>query len=210
MATTRTVNAPLFGSVRQLALIVVGAVAIYFVYRYTLRYFLWSEESYGYYWQYRLPLIAHVSGGLVALLVGVFQLWSGLNAQVMSTHPVSGRIYLAAVLVGSLAGMVLAVTSALYGFAWGVGVFSLALAWFATTAMALLCIKRRNIKAHRQWMARSYIVTFAFVLFRITTDYVPSEALWNVSLAEMSTAMIWAVWVLPLLTYDLYLQYRQR
>jgi uncharacterized membrane protein YozB (DUF420 family) len=124
----------------------------------------------------------------------------------MRSHPVSGRIYLAAVLVSSLAGMVLAVTSTLYGFAWGVGVFSLAVAWLATTGMALVCIKRRNIKAHRQWMIRSYIVTFAFVLFRLTTDYIPSQALWGVSLADMSIAMIWAVWVLPLLAYDVYLQ----
>lgn len=210
MATARSLDAPFFGGMKKTALVVVGAVALYFVYQYTLKYFVWSEDSYGYYWQYRLPLIAHVSGGLVALLVGVFQLWSGLNAQVMSTHPVSGRIYLAAVLVGSLAGMVLSVTSALYGFAWGVGVFSLALAWLATTGMALVCIKRRNIKAHRQWMIRSYIVTFAFVLFRITTDYVPAEALWGVSLADMSTAMIWAVWALPLLAYDVYLQIRER
>jgi uncharacterized membrane protein YozB (DUF420 family) len=210
MATTRSLNAPFFGGMKKTALIVVGAVAFYFVYQYTLRYFLWSEESYGYYWQYRLPLIAHVGGGLVALLVGVFQLWSGLNAQVMGTHPVSGRIYVAAVLVGSLAGMVLSTTSAVYGFAWGVGLFSLAVAWLATTGMALVCIKRRNIKAHRQWMIRSYIMTFAFVLFRIATDYVPSETLWDVSLAEMSIAMIWPVWVLPLLAYDVYLQYRER
>jgi uncharacterized membrane protein YozB (DUF420 family) len=205
MATTGNMGAPSFGA-RKIALLAVGAVAIYFVYRYTLHYFLWTEESYGYYWAYRLPLIAHVSGGLVALLVGVFQLWSGLNIQAMRSHPVSGRIYLAAVLVSSLAGMVLAVTSTLYGFAWGVGVFSLAVAWLATTGMALVCIKRRNIKAHRQWMIRSYIVTFAFVLFRLTTDYIPSQALWGVSLADMSIAMIWAVWVLPLLAYDVYLQ----
>jgi hypothetical protein len=55
-------------------------------------------------------------------------------------------------------------------------------------------------------MIRSYIVTFAFVLFRLTTDYIPSQALWGVSLADMSIAMIWAVWVLPLLAYDVYLQ----
>ena len=210
MATTATINAPSFGGLKKAALIVVGAVALYFAYRYTLRYFLWSEENYGYYWQYRLPLIAHVSGGLVALLIGVFQLWSGLNAHVMSTHPVTGRIYVAAVLIGSLAAIVLSITSALYGFAWGVGLFSLALAWLATTGMAILCIKRRNIRAHRQWMIRSYIVTFAFVLFRIATDYIPSEELWGVSLAEMSTAMIWPVWVLPLLAYEVCQQYQER
>ena len=210
MATTTNISAPFAGASRKAVLIVVGAFALYFAYQYVLHFFVWSEESYGYYWDYRLSLIAHVGGGLVALLMGVFQLWSGLNAQVMSTHPITGRIYLAAVLVGSLAGMILSVTSAVYGFAWGVGVFSLAVAWLATTGMALLCIKRRNIKAHRQWMIRSYIVTFAFVLFRITTDYIPAEELWGISLAEMSVAMIWPVWVLPLLAYEVYLQYLER
>lgn len=210
MATTTPISAPSFGGLKKSALIVVGAVALYFAYRYALRYLSWSAESYGYYWQFRLPLIAHVSGGLVALLVGIFQLWSGLGTQAMGAHPVTGRIYVTAVLVGSVGALVLAVTSALYGFAWTVGLLSLAGAWLATTATAILCIKRRNITAHRQWMVRSYIVTFAFVLFRIATDYVPFDALWGISLAEMSIAMIWPVWVAPLLAYECYLQYRER
>lgn len=210
MATTTSFNAPVLNGLRKPALIIVGAVALYFAYQYTLHYFVWSEASYGYYWTYRLPLIAHVGGGLVALLVGVFQLWSGTNAQAMGAHPVSGRIYFGAVLVGSLAGMVLSVASALYGFAWAVGVFLLAAAWLATTCTAILCIRRRNVKAHRQWMIRSYIMTFAFVLFRISTDYVPFEAWWGISRQEMSVAMIWPVWVVPLLAYEIYLQYRER
>jgi uncharacterized membrane protein YozB (DUF420 family) len=79
-----------------------------------------------------------------------------------------------------------------------------------TTGTALLCIRRRNVKAHKQWMVRSYIITFAFVLFRLATDYVPAESLWGVSRQEMSIAMIWPVWVLPLLAYEAYLQYRER
>ena len=201
---------PSFGSLRKGVLIVVGALALYFAYSYVLRYFVWSEQSYGYYWPFRLALVAHVTGGLVALLMGVFQLWSGLNANAMGTHPLTGRIYLAGVLVGSLGAIVLAFTSHAYGFGWGVGLFSLAVAWLATTFTALLCIKRRNIRAHRQWMIRSYIVTFAFVIFRIATDYIPAEAWWGISLAEMSTAMIWPVWVLPLLAYEVYLQYQDR
>jgi len=208
--TTTNVGAPLSSNLRKPVLVIVGAIALYFAYQYALRYFSWNEASYGYYWPFRLPLIFHVSGGLLALLVGVFQLWSGASAQAMGAHPLSGRVYVGAVIVGSLAGMVLSVQSAAYGFAWGVGLFCLALAWFATTAMALLCIRRRSIKAHRQWMTRSYIVTFAFVLFRFSTDYVPAEAWWGVSVEEMSIAMIWPVWVVPLLAYELLLQYRER
>ena len=206
--TTPGVSAPASGSLKKPVLIVVGGIALYFAYRYTFHYFRWTEESYGYYWAFRLPLIFHVSGGLIALLVGVFQLWSGTNAQGMAAHPLSGRVYVAAVLLGSLASMILAVQSAAYGFAWVVGLRCLAAAWFATTAMALRCIRSRNIEAHRQWMTRSYIVTFAFVLFRISTDYLPAEAWWGIPADQMAVAMIWPVWVVPLLTYDLYLQHR--
>ena len=90
------------------------------------------------------------------------------------------------------------------------GSLALALAWLVTTGMAIYCIRRRNIKAHREWMIRSYLVTFAFVTFRIVTDYVPYEALWGISRPEMSTAAIWPVWVLPLLAYQVYLQLRER
>jgi uncharacterized membrane protein len=209
MATPTTLAAPSFGSLKKGLLIVVGAVALYFAYSYVLHYFVWSEQSYGYYWQHRLPLVAHATGGLLALVIGVFQLWSGLNAHAMGTHPVTGKIYAAGVLVGSLGAGVLAVTSHVYGFAWGVGLFSMAVAWLAITGTAILCIKRRNIRAHRQWMIRSYILTFGFVTFRIATDYVPAEALWHISLPEMSTAMIWPVWVLPMLACEVHLQYRE-
>jgi len=208
VATAAPLNASSL-SLKKPTLVVVGAVALYFAYRYVLHYFNWSEASYGYYWPVRVPLVAHVTGGLVALLAGVFQLWSGQNSQAMSAHPWSGRAYVGAVLLGSLAAMVLAVRAPAYGFAWGVGLFGLAAAWLTVTLTALLCIKRRNIKAHRQWMTRSYIVTFAFVVFRISTDYVPHEAWWGISAQEMAVAMIWTVWVVPLLAYEIYLQYRE-
>jgi len=212
VATTAPVSAPRLG-LKKPTLIVIGAIALYFAYRYALHYFNWSEASYGYYWPNRIPLIAHITGGLVALLVGVFQLWSGQSSQAMGAHPWSGRAYVGAVLLGSLAAMVLAVTVSVrapaFGFAWGVGLFVLAAAWLTITAIALLCIKHRNVKAHRQWMTRSYIVTFAFVLFRVSTDYLPHEAWWGITAAEMAVTMVWTAWVVPLLAYEIYLQYRE-
>lgn len=210
MATPTTAVTSSFNSLGKGALLLVGVVALYFAYTYVLPYSVWNEQSYGYYWPNRLPLAAHATGGLLALLAGVFQLWSGFNGRAMSTHPLTGRVYLAGVLVGSLGALVLSFTSHLYGFAWGVGLFSLATAWLAITLMALLCIKRRKIRPHKQWMVRSYILTFAFVTFRIATDYIPAETLWNISAQEMAVAMIWPVWVLPLLAYEVYLQYQDR
>jgi hypothetical protein len=111
----------------------------------------------------------------------------------------------AGVLLGSLGALVLAWPSQLYGFAWAVSLPCLAAAWLATTGMALYGIRTRNVLLHKQWMVRSYIVTFAFVSFRLITDYVPYETWWGISRPDMSNAAIWPVWVAPLLVYEMML-----
>jgi hypothetical protein len=209
MATATSGSVATADGLKKSLLIVASLVALFFVYQSVLRYFSWSEAAYGYYWPYRLPLIVHVIGGLIALLAGVWQIWTGLNAQSMSIHPWTGRLYVAGVLLGSFGALVLSVVSALYGFAWAVGLVCLALAWLSTTGMALYAIRKRKLVLHKQWMVRSYIVTFAFVVFRLVTDYVPYETWWGVSRPDMSTAAIWFVWVVPLLGYEIYLARRQ-
>jgi hypothetical protein len=203
MATVPSTGLP--DALKKSLLIVVAALAAFFVYRSVLPYFVWSEAAYGYYWAYRLPLIAHVTGGLIAVLAGVWQIWTGLHTQSMSVHPWTGRLYAAGVLLGSCGALVLASTSALFGFAWAVALVCLAIAWLVTTGMALYGIRKRNVLLHKQWMIRSYIVTFGFVTFRIVTDYLPYEAWWGISRPDMSNAAIWPVWVMPLLAYEMML-----
>jgi hypothetical protein len=209
MATATSARVSATDGPKKLTLVVVAVVAAFFIYKNVLPYFVWSEAAYGYYWTYRLPLIAHITGGLIALLAGVWQIWTGLNAQSMGVHPWTGRFYVLGVLLGSFGAFVLAWTSAVFGFAWAVGLVCLALAWLATTGMALYGVRKRNLLLHKQWMIRSYIVTFAFVTFRIITDYLPYEAWWGISRPDMSNAAIWAVWVLPLLAYDMMLARRR-
>ena len=196
------------GLIRTVLILLTAAVA-FFVLTDVIKYLVWSEDTYGYYWQFRLPLLLHVIGGLAALVVGVFQLWSGAFRQSMAVHPWTGRVYVAGIVLGAAGGITLGVTSAVYGVAWSVGIMGLAFAWLVTTGVAVHCIRRRNVTAHRQWMIRSYIVTFGFVTFRIFADYLPYEALWGVPRPEMANALIWSVWVVPLLIYQIYLQYKE-
>lgn len=42
-----------------------------------------------------------------------------------------------------------------------------AAAWMVCTAAAFMTARNRQIAAHRQWMARSYAVTFTFVSSRV-------------------------------------------
>ena len=203
MATVPSARLP--DVLKKSLFVIVAAFAAFFVYRNVLPYFTWTEARYGYYWAFRLQLFAHVAGGMIAALAGIWQIWSGLNTQSMRVHPWTGRLYVAGVLLGSAGALVLAFTSAVYGFAWAVALICLAIAWLVTTGTALYSIRKRYVVLHKQWMIRSYILTFAFVTFRIFTDYVPYEEWWGISMQDMSNAVIWPVWVMPLLTYEMML-----
>ena len=198
-----------FTSLKRAAILVIGATAIFFTYEFVLRYFTWSEQAYGYYWPYRLPLIFHVVGGSLALLTGLFQLWTGLGATNMNVHPMTGKIYLTGVAIGATGAFILSVSSSVFGPTFGVALFSMALVWVSTSGMAVFCIRKRNIRLHRQWMIRSYIVTFGFVTFRIVTDYLPYEAWWGLTRPEISNATIWVSWVVPMIAYEIYAQLRE-
>lgn len=210
MAVSQATLPTTVGGTKKALLLLAALLALYFAYEQVIPYFVWSEQAYGYYWPFRLALLLHVVGGLVALLSGVFQLWSGLNRRAMSTHPLTGRLYATGVVLGAAGAFWLSFTSALFGFAWGVSLFMLGAAWLAITITALYLIRTRQVEAHKQWMVRSYILTFAFVVFRIVTDHVPAEELWGINRADWSNAMIWPVWVVPLLGYEMLLAFRRR
>ncbi len=150
--------------------IVVLAIGAYFILDNIPRYLVWSEASYGpYYWPRAEFLLPHLLGGLVAIAIGPFQFWSRIRNNYPKIHRVSGRVYLASVVIGALAGMAMAFTSGV-NLAYASGLFALAIAWLLTSGMALASILKRNFIQHKQWMIRSYVVTFAFVSFRIVDD----------------------------------------
>ena len=82
----------------------------------------------------------------------------------------------------------------------------MAVAWLTTTGMAFIAIRRKNVEQHRQWMIRSYVVTFAFVTFRLCDDAM--HRLQILSDDERSKVLAWACWAVPLLVTELSLQSR--
>ena len=210
MVTNARATAASFLGIQKAFIWFLGSVALFFIFEFVTPYFTWSEDAYGpYYWPHRVSLLFHIMGGSIALLVGVFQLSSGLTKKGFKYHRYTGRVYLTAVAVGATGAISLSLVSDVFGLTFALGLFCLAVVWISTTAMAFYCIKRRNIRLHKQWMIRSYIVTFAFISFRIITDYVPYEAWWGLTRMEVSNAIIWAVWVMPLIAYEVLAQRRE-
>jgi uncharacterized membrane protein len=139
----------------------------------TLFVFITSEvllvTDYPMYHAYRLQVIAdrhllipHTLAGIFALLIGPINLSSRIRQRYLDLHRILGRIYVASVFVGSFTGIALA---------WGrpglPGTSMQAAAWMVCTTAAFLTARNRQIVQHRQWMARSYAVTFTFVSSRV-------------------------------------------
>jgi uncharacterized membrane protein len=188
------------------ALGALALLALWFIARSALPYFNVSQDQYGpYFWPRRWGLVLHIAGGVVALLVGIVQLWLGLTYRVARLHRALGKVYVGVIAVGSMAGFYLASTIS-GNPPYGTGLFMLCVAWVITTSMAVLAIRRRNLVQHREWMLRSYAVTFAFVTFRFGVDALTSQGM---EPRDAQGVMAWACWAVPLLVLEPAIQARK-
>ena len=114
-------------------------------------------------------------------------------------------MFLGAVAVGAVGAYQMAMATT-FGWALGFSLLSLATAWVTTAGMAYYAIRKGRIQIHKEWMVRAYVVTFAFVTFRILNDYGPTSRLQPDS--DRTVTIGWACWVLPLLVTEVVLQLR--
>src|SRR6202453_236878 len=178
----------------------------------TLFVFITSEvllvTDYPMYHAYRLQVIAdrgllipHTLAGIFALLIGPINFSSRIRQRHLTLHRVLGRIYVVSVFVGSFTGIALA---------WGrpglPGTSMQAAAWMGCTTAAFITARNRQIVQHRQWMARSYAVTFTFVSTRVLT-LVP--AYWSHLGDTLAAVGVIAFTLASLLVVDLALNWRE-
>ena len=183
-----------------------AVLALGFLAMFALPYSTLDETTFGRFWPKRGWLLTHIAGGMVALVVGPVQIWLGLTRRRMALHRVLGKVYAAAVVVGGISSFGLSLTTEA-GWAFGMGLAFLGLAWFVTTGMALAAVLRRRFELHKEWMIRSYVVTFAFVNFRIFVGV--TEAMGVGTDLERLAAASWFCWAVPLLVTEVLLQARR-
>jgi uncharacterized membrane protein len=125
--------------------------------------------DYPMYHAYRLQVIAdrhllipHTFCAVVALLAGPVQFSSRFRQRHLKFHRVLGRVYVISVFIGALTGIALAA-----GRPGMPGTCMQAAAWIVCTTAAFITARNRQIAQHRQWMVRSYAVTFTFVSSRV-------------------------------------------
>ena len=178
----------------------------------TLFVFITSEvfliADYPMYHAYRLQVIAdrgllipHTIAGTLALLIGPINFSSRVRQRALQLHRVLGRTYVASVFIGAATGVALA-----FGRPGFPGTCGQAAAWVVCTTAALITARNRQLVQHRQWMARSYAVTFTFVSSRVL-NLVP--AYWSHLGDSLSAVGVIAFTLASLLIVDLGLNWRE-
>jgi hypothetical protein len=192
------------GSAAILSLAALGALV--FIVGAAMPYFLRIEEAqFRQYWPMRGWLLLHVAMGMVALLSGPVQLWLGLKDIYPKVHKNLGFVYMAAITLGAVSAYYLAFNTS-GGIVFGSGLVGLATAWLLTTGMAFLAIKRHLYDQHKEWMIRSYVVTFAFVTFRAFDAVLEAR---GIPTLEHLGVSAWFCWSVPLLLNEAVLQGRK-
>jgi uncharacterized membrane protein len=180
-----------------------AALAGWFINRDVTQYFTLNPETFtSYYWTRRFGLLLHISGGSLALTVGLVQLWLGFTGRTRRLHRLLGRLYVFGVLLGAIAGLYMAATIPPPGGFYASGLVGLETVWIITTSIAYVSIRRGAVALHRAWMVRSYVVTFGFVVLRVV---VSTMTMLNVGNDDSRYGIAaWLCWTLPLLITEIY------
>src|ERR1700733_9814668 len=176
-----------------LMLLLSAAVAVY-----GTTYFIRIPDN-DHFARYIFPLRLHIAGGIGALLAGPWQFSQRLRARALNFHRWLGRFYLLEVLLGSVAGFVMATVSE-EGLPTHLGFGILAVLWFFTGLQAYRSIRKGKIEAHRAWMTRNFALTLAAVTLRVELPFMLAALHWPFARSYIIVA--WLCWVPNLLVAE--------
>jgi uncharacterized membrane protein len=151
-------------------------------------------------------LPVHAAAAATALLIAPLQFRSQLRARRPKLHRLLGRLYVTGCLIGGATGFVLAL-GASTGPVSTVGFGSLAVVWVFATAQAWRLATRHDIVSHRDWMIRSFALTFAAVTLRL---YLPIAQMLPVEFDDAYRAISFLCWVPNLLIAEVYLRQKRK
>jgi len=113
----------------------------------------------------RWHLVPHGLGGTIALVFGAMQFSTRLRERYPQIHRLIGKLYIG----GTLVAAPVAIWMAFINSPWFLVVFTIvqATTWTLFTLAAYVCIRRRAVAPHREWMIRSYSIVLIFLEGRV-------------------------------------------
>ncbi|HEX3888352.1 MAG TPA: DUF2306 domain-containing protein [Phenylobacterium sp.] len=147
-------------------------------------------------------LWVHAGLAATALLTGPWQFLPKLRARAPRVHRWLGRIYIFSCVVGGTGGLLLA-SGTTAGPIARAGFGLLAVVWLVVNLQGLRLAMTGRYAEHRQWMIRSFALTFGAVLLRV---YIPISQMMGIEFMTAYRAISWLAWVPNLILAELYLR----
>lgn len=149
-------------------------------------------------------LTVHVAASGLALLIGIFQFLRSIRLRRIGVHRWLGRFYVAACVAGGLTGLPLAFGTTM-GPVTTAGFAILSIAWLFVTIRGWREIRAGHVVAHREWMVRSWALTFAAVNLRL---YLGIAFVLSIPFAQSYPVISFLAWVPNLIVAEIYLRRR--
>jgi Predicted membrane protein (DUF2306) len=146
---------------------------------------------------------AHAVGGTLMLVAGSAAIFIGWTRRWFFLHRALGAVYLLGGGAGAAVALYLSIVPPHEPKAIGVATGVLAAVWLLAAAMAFRAILNRRIEQHREWMTRSYVLTWTFVFCRM----VMQAPMFATASGDMIAAVIWTTWIVPLMVCEAALQW---
>ena len=163
-------------------------------------------------------LFVHAFAGGIALIIGPFQFLDGFRKRRPVVHRRIGRLYLVSILLGGLSAFIIA-PGMISGLVGEVGLMSLAVLWLWTGWNAYRSIRNGDVKSHREWMTRSFALTFAAVTLRLWLGTLIATQLpflqtryagdFDALFVEVYRVVMWLCWVPNLIIAEMIIQRRR-
>lgn len=154
---------------------------------------------------HRWELAIHIGGGVAMLALGAAALFIGWTRRGFAWHRWIGYGYLSLGTIGAVAALALSIAAPHAPKSLYVATGTLAVVWIAVAALALRSALNRRHEPHREWMIRSYVLSWTFVGCRLAEDFSFFPGLGN----EGVTASIWVNWIAPLVLCEITLQWKK-
>ncbi len=142
-----------------------GVITLFVIWHHE-RFFLDPHApEWAHYSPIRWHLLPHGLGGTVALALGVLQFSTRIRRRYLRVHRLAGRFYIG----GTFVAAPVAIWMAFINSPWFLIPFTVvqATTWMLFTLIAYRCVRRGDIRAHREWMIRSYAIVLIFLEGRV-------------------------------------------
>lgn len=149
-------------------------------------------------------LLVHGLAGATAFFLGPLQFSDTIRRERINLHRWIGRIYVGAVAIAAPVALYIGTTFEKANPLLELEQPAQAGGWFLCTAVALFCVLRGNIPAHKLWMMRSYGFCLVFMVSRLPDVYVTH---WSDAILS---ATLWYLAMAALIVPDLILVARDR